>query len=836
MKCFCKTPTGSHALFQQIMTFSRLCAAATVSFLAISGWAQGQSLLGNMSGDVKIDGLTTTMDPETGIATVSGDVRVEYQDVQIRCASASYNNVSGNVHATGGVVIWRAGTIYRGDSIDYNVITGELSGNNVRSGMPAGQGSFFYSAKKFTAETQLLDRLHAEDVSFTMHDLANPNFHVSSREMNVHPGQRVELQTIKYYAGNTPILYFPSLSQSVEQDQGFRVSPGYNNRWGAFVLNQFTVFHGNHTEARYRIDLRSSRGLAGGFDFYSMRHQSNRQNFGHLKFYGLSDSDTAINATGSPRQIVDRKRYRFNFQHRIYLPGPDVSTWYIDFDINKISDVHFYEDFFFNEFRTTPEPDNQISIIKRSDAFVATLMARGQLNKFYRSAERLPELSFDFVRRPIFGTGIQHQGTFAAGVYKERLGKYEQVELTRLQQLGVIGAAAVNADPLGAASAYAGLLGLPSGIGMSPADVLAGLNVINSRLSEPGYTRFHTYHEFLYPKTFFGWLNLTPRVGAGFTSYHSIDGSMSGKTNFTRGILSLGLEATFKVSRTWSDVNVPALGLDGIRHVFQPYLNYSYLDATQDVGLPAIDRLAPTTRPRSVDVGLFTAVDALRSWNVARVGFYNLLQTRRDYSAAANPYNSFYGASDSSDRSYAWAGMNTYIDVFARDPEFGRDLSNLYNDLFWRPVPWISLTSQVQLPISSGRGSFTELNHGITFLPNRYMSVQFGHQYLSNNPYFQQDSNLFYSRVYTRLGENWGFAMNHIFEADDGTMQFQSYSLTRDLSSWILSIGALVRDNRGGANDFGILLGFTLKEFPQLNFDLDVDPSTSGSNGNGGNN
>lgn len=220
MKCFCKTPTGSHALFQQIMTFSRLCAAATVSFLAISGWAQGQSLLGNMSGDVKIDGLTTTMDPETGIATVSGDVRVEYQDVQIRCASASYNNVSGNVHATGGVVIWRAGTIYRGDSIDYNVITGELSGNNVRSGMPAGQGSFFYSAKKFTAETQLLDRLHAEDVSFTMHDLANPNFHVSSREMNVHPGQRVELQTIKYYAGNTPILYFPSLSQSVEQDQG----------------------------------------------------------------------------------------------------------------------------------------------------------------------------------------------------------------------------------------------------------------------------------------------------------------------------------------------------------------------------------------------------------------------------------------------------------------------------------------------------------------------------------------------------------------------------------------------------------------------------------------
>lgn len=815
------------------MTFLRLCVAAMACFLAISARGQGPSLLSDLSGDVKIDGLTNTMDPETGIATVSGDVRVEYQDVQIRCANASYNNVTGNVHATGGVVIWRAGTIYRGDSIDYNVITGELAGNNVRSGMPAGQGSFFYSAKRFNAETQLLDRLHAEDVSFTMHDLATPNFRVSAREMDVQQGQRVDLKTIRYYAGNMPIFYFPHLGQSVDQEQGFRVGPGYNSRWGAFALNQFTAFHGNHTEARYHIDLRSRRGLAGGFDFYSMRHQANRQNFGHLKFYGLSDGDTAINTTGGQRQIVDRKRYRFNFQHRIYLPGPDVSTWYIDFDINKISDVHFYEDFFFNEFRTTPEPDNQISIIKRSDAFVASLMARGQLNKFYRSAERLPELSFDFVRRPIFGSGIQHQGTFAAGVYRERLGSYEEVELQRLRQSGLNGT--VTAD--GFAPAYANLLGLPFGSAIGALETNAGLSVINSRLTEPGYTRFHTYHEFLYPKTFFGWLNLTPRIGTGFTSYHSIDGSMSGQKNFSRGIVSLGLETSFKLSRSWSDINLPAIGLNGIRHVFQPYINYSYLDATQDAGLPAIDRLSPTTRPRSVDPSLFTAVDAFRSWNVARVGFYNLVQTRRDYSLAADSFNYFNNApNDSSNGSYSWAGMNTYLDVFSRDPEFERDMSNLYNDLFWRPVPWINLTSQVQLPISSGRGSFTELNHAITFLPSRHMSVQFGHQLLSNNPYFQQDSNLFFSRVYTRMGENWGFAMNHIFEADDGTMQFQSYSLTRDLSSWILSVGALVRDNRGGTNDFGILFGFTLKEFPQLNFDLDVDPNTSGNNGNGGNN
>ncbi len=808
------------------MTFSRLCAAVTAGLLALGGLAHAQSLVDSMSGDVKIDGLTTTMDPETGLATVSGDVRVEYQDVQIRCAQASYNNLTGDIHATGNVLIWRAGTIYRGDSIDYNVLTGELSGNNVRSGMPANPGTFFYSAKKFHTETKLLDMVEAEDVEFTMHDIANPNFHISGKKMEIEPGERVRMHDIKYYAGSTPVLYLPYLAQGLEQEQGFRISPGYNSRWGAFLLNRLTVFHGNHTEARYQLDLRSFRGIAGGVDFYSMRHNANRGNFGQLKIYGMNDSGANRNTVGTARATIDKTRYRLNFQHRIYLPGPDVSTWYIDFDINKLSDVHFYEDFYFNEFLSTPEPDNQISVVKKSDAFVATLMARVQLNKFYRSAERLPELSFDFVRRPIFGTRLQHQGTISAGVYAERIGKYEQAELQRLGAIGLLGAAAVNAQ--GATASYASLLGLPLGSQIGGLETLAGLNVINSRLSEPDFTRFHTYHEFLYPKTFFGWLNVTPRLGAGFTSYHSIDGSLSGKRNFSRAIMSAGLDVSFKLTKSWSDYQNHAWGLDGIRHVLQPYLNYSYMDASQDAGLPAIDRLSATTRPRSIDGALFTAVDALRSWNVARVGVMNLLQTRRDHNFNSSFASTYNGELIAEERTHNWLGMNTYIDLFAKDPEFGRDRSNLYNDIFWSPMPWVTFNSQIQLPLSGARGNFTDFNNSITFMPNKHMSITMGHQYLNNNPYFPQDSSRLFSTIYARLTENWGLSTTHVFEADDGTMEFQSYALTRDFSSWLFSIGAMVRDNRTGFSDYGILLGFTLKDLPQFNFDFDFNPGIGG--------
>lgn len=812
------------------MNFSRICATALLFVLAAAGGAEAQGLLDSLTSDLNIRGMTTTMDPETGIATVSGDVHIVYGDVEIRCGSATYNQTTGEVVARDGVTIWRAGTIYRGDTMTYNSVTGEMSGHNVITGMPAGPGMFIYKAEDFSSRSKLENRMEASNVTFTSHDVQNPNFRLEAKQLELVPGESATLRTVKLYGGNTPVFWLPKFSQSIQNEVGVRLSPGYQSRWGAFLLTQYSVLHGDHTLAKYKLDLRSKRGVAGGVDFISMRHMWNRLNFSGLKIYAAHDTDRQTNLAGSQRFPVPENRYRVNFQHRIYLPGPDVSTWYLDFDINKISDFHFYEDFFFNDFRTDREPDNQISLVHTNDAYVATLMAKFKANNFYRTTTRLPELSVDFTRRPLWGTGIFHQGSISAGFYNEVVGRQEQAELLRLQALGVGGLGAVNADPFGATASFLTLAGQPRDGSLTGADVTTGLGAISSRLQEPDFARFHTYHELLYPKTYLGWLNVTPRIGAGMTSYGSIDGSPTGLQSFTRGIFHLGLDVSFKLTRTWSDVQSQTFGLNGLRHVFQPYVNYSYLDAQQDAGLPAIDRLSPTTRPRSIDVPFFTAVDSLRSWNVARVGFRNLFQTKRDYMFSTG-YGSFVEQPTAGEaHTYTWAGMNTYVDIFARDPEFGRDVSNLYNEIFWHPVPWLTFKSDLQLPITSGVGSFTEMNNSVIWQPTRYTSLEFGHQFLADHPFFQ-DSSLLYTRFYARLSENYGFNMNHIYEADDGTLEFQSYSLTRDLSSWVASLGVMARDNRNGASDVGILLSFTLKDFPQLNFDLDIDPNPTGRGG-----
>ena len=793
--------------------------------LAAAGNAAGQGLLDSLTTDLNIRGMTTTMDPETGIATVSGDVQIVYGDVEIRCGSAQYNQTTGEVVARDGVTIWRAGTLYHGDSITYNSVSGEMSGQNVMSGMAAGPGMFIFKAEDFRSKNRIASEVEATGVNFTTHDLQNPNFHMQARELTAIPGDNVQLRNVKIYGGNTPLFWLPKYTQSL-QENGLTFNPGYQSRWGAFLLTQYTALHGDHTLARYKVDLRSRRGLAGGVDFVSLRHAANQHNLTGLRLYASQDIESTTNMAGTTRFPVPSTRYRVNFQHRVYLPGPDVSTWYLDFDVNKISDYHFYEDFFFHDFRTDREPDNQISLINATDAYVATLMAKFKANNFYRTTTRLPELSVDFTRRPLWGTGIFHQGSISAGIYSEVVGNQEESELLRLQALGAGGLPGVLADPLGtAAGAYGSLVGLPRDTMLSAANVATGLGVITSRLQEPNFVRFHTYQELLYPKTFLGWLSVTPRMGAGVTSYQSIDGSQTGLQDFSRGIFHLGLDVAVKFSRTWADVQSAALGLDGVRHVFQPYVNLSYLDSKQDSGVPGIDRLSsPTTRPRSIDVPFFTAVDSLRSWNVARVGFRNLLQTKRDYLANMGNGQLVGVPEDDSQTTYTWAGMNTYVDVFGKDPEFGRDISNLYNEIFWQPVPWVSLRSDWQIPITSGLGNFTEFNNFITWMPSKNMSLDIGHQYVSDHPFFQDSSRVF-SRIYGRLSDNYGLNMVHVFEADDGTLEFQSYSLTRDLSSWIASIGVMARDNRNGASDYGVLLSFTLKDFPQFNFNFDIDPN-----------
>jgi LPS-assembly protein len=324
---------------------------------------------------------------------------------------------------------------------------------------------------------------------------------------------------------------------------------------------------------------------------------------------------------------------------------------------------------------------------------------------------------------------------------------------------------------------------------------------LRSQLLDSSYVRFRTYQEISKPMMLGGFLSLTPQVGLGYSQYGAVDGPEDG---LGRTHLHAGVESSLKFSKDLGGYQNHAWGLDGMRHIFQPYAGWS-LVSTDDFepGDPGVDRLTPTTRPRPLDPVRFTAVDELQSWNVLRFGARNRLLTKRD------------------GQSFEWLYLETYFDAFIEDPEGQRDYSNLYNNVRWQPVPWMNIDLETQFPIAAGGSGFSELNTNMRFLPSDRFEFSFDYRWLNGHPILP-DSTLVSIRTYTRLTGNWGIGTRHSMELDDGTLESQQYTLHRDLGNWVAGMGVTARDNRL-EQEYGLVFSLTLKDFPSVSLPFELD-------------
>ena len=578
-----------------------------------------------------------------------------------------------------------------------------------------------------------------------------------------------------------PILWLPYLSQPLNADLGYYFIPGARSNWGFYLLNRYGVMLGGETDeltgehegawllSQWHADLMTQRGVGVGLDLIDTR-LGNRDNLSGLKLYYLEDLDPTIRRTSENRDGLDASRWKLELKHRIDLFSNDQDKTYFNFDITALSDQFFLEDFEQETFKLNPDPNNTMGLFHRNPKFHAGLYTRMRLNDFYEQDTRLPELFFDQVKRPILGSPILHEGTTSFGIYDERLADFQTSSLQS------------EADSL------------------PPGD--PRLAEINELLADRGYTRFHTWHEFSLPINPGRKIAITPRAGAGYTRYWGMD---NGTQSFDRTHLSAGVDTSIKFSKLYPNAVNKTWGLDSILHVFQPYANFSQLSTNSlDSSFRGIEILTPSTRPSPREVGRFSATDSLMDWSIIRLGTRNRLLTKRDGST------------------HEWLVMDTYMDVFMNDPEFDRDLSNLYNDIIWQPLPWMRLNVETQFPIAAGGSEFREWASNITLMPNDAVELAFGYRQLNNHPILT-DSNRIDFRAYLRISDSWGLGFYQRWELDDSTVEVQQYNLYRDFDSWVASVGLHIRDNRDAPEEYGIMLNFTLKDFPSVRLPLSVD-------------
>ncbi len=798
-------------------------------------------------GDIPIEISADEQRFEGGVGIAEGNVQIHYGDVSIYTNYAEYNPDTRDVLLIGDVRIYTADNLFTGQRALYN-----LESKQIRALEFQGE-NFPLRFRALSLRAPSLSEFRVTDALFTTDDSSEPDFRIKARSVRIYPDSRVIFSNTTVYIGNVPVFWFPYLF-AYTNNTGFQFRPGYDSRWGYFLLTgySFPIGTGGKVLGTVNADYRTELGFGTGFDAVFQFGKDDRS-FGNFRSYYAYDinPEDQVGGPGEPPESGDHDRYRITFQNRLFVTDDIYAT----FDINKLSDIDFLEDYFPNEFRVDPQPDTYISLTKWSEFYTLTLLTRFRVNDFFQTTERLPELALDIKQHQIFGLPVYYDGETSAGNYR------------RLFPDGTI---------------------------------------------DPNYesARFDTFHQLSYPKTYFGWLSLIPRVGVRGTYYsrtgNTIDvlsenqlnqidnlrsraqasqfaaeqqagrigdlrsqlnaasdpatraalqqqidtlsnsqltlltqsqqlaaqadgiengATLNGRSLETGGstfrpVMNFGFEGSFKVSKTYEKIQSRVLGLDGVLHTVQPYFNYSYVyNAGKNANeILQFDRVVPATEPLPLDFPEFVAIDSIDDWNILRLGVRNRLTTRRG------------------DDNWEWFVIDSFFDLNFQNPYIDDGegtLSNAVNRIEFRPVSWASLRMDAQLPLIDE--GFTDVNTSILFMPWRDLLLQFSDRYLENNPFFE-DSNQLSGYAYYQITPHWGVSAQATYEAVENVLLLQRYMIHRDLSSWIISFGAEVRENSGGGNnrnrtngsdtEYGVLFSMTLKDAPQVTLPLAFDQGT----------
>jgi hypothetical protein len=589
----------------------------------------------------------------------------------------------------------------------------------------------------------------------TTDDVSDPAFRVRASRVKIVPGKYVEMWNAVLFMDGVPAFYFPYYRRNLgAHANNFNFTPGYRSAYGPFLLNTYTWYLNDAVDGKIHLDYREQRGVGAGPD---LNLHLGRWGEAEFRYYYLHDRDPnhSVNTNSFPNLgAMPENRQRFYLGYQA-TPSTNLNVKAL---VNYQGDPLVLHDFFEGDYRDNPQPNTFVEVNQYWNNWSLDAETTPRVNSFFDQVERLPDVKLTGFRQQIFDTPVYYESESSAGYYRR---------------------------------------------------FFAGTNALFATTNNlPAYSaaRADTFHQLLLPWTFFNWLNVTPRVGGRFTYYSSETGPGGTNNETKRGVFNTGVGTSFKASHLWAGATNSLLDVDGLRHVIEPSANYVFVPrpTAPPSQLPQFDSALPSLLLLPVQFPDYNDIDSIDSQNVIRFGLRNTLQTKRD------------GQLDNLldwNLTLDWR-LNPHHDLSNLDEPFSPEqtFSDLYSDLTFKPRSWIVLGSQLRYNINDG-----ELNlafHQLTLTPNERWSWGVGHWYLRNG-FFGSGDNFITSTMFFRLNDNWGFRTMHDFNAQNGRLQEQDYTVYRDLRSWTGALTFRVVDNGYGPTDFTVAFTFSLKAVPK---------------------
>ena len=690
-------------------------------------------------------------DLKSGHALITNAFTITYGPATLTADKAEFDQQSGEVWAQGHVRLTRGAQVWASDKVFYNFQTGQMSADVFRT----GQRPYFVEGDALVGERT--NNVYAvANGFFTTDDTTKPGYRIRAKVVTVVPGEYIEARNATVLVGKVPVFWLPYLHKTLKgQPNQFTVTPGYRGVYGPFLLGAYHWYWEDKLDGAVHADYRGKRGPGVGPD---LGWHTPELGEGKMRYYYTYDQEPTADQFN---QQVPRNRQRVWFAEqltlRTNLTGRAMVRWESDPNVTK--------DFFEAEYRQNVQPNSYVELNQDWANWNANVYVAPQVNPFLDTIERLPDLTLSGLRQQLGESPFYYETDSSLGYYRHQFPDWE-----------------TNSLRLYPTNNYA-----------------AG--------------RADTYHQITLPKTFFGWLNVAPRVGGRFSYYTTASGPGATTQDETRAVFNTGAEVSAKASRLWPEVQSRTLELNGLRHIISPSVNYVYVPSpsTLPPRLPQFDSELPSYRLTPIEYPDYNSIDSVDSQNVLRLTLRNKLQTKREHGV---------------DNLLNWA---LYTDWRLKPRAGQTTFADAYSDLDFKPRSWLTFSSQLRYNI--GNGEFDESDHWATVHPTAAdWSFAVGHRYRrASDIYGTNDlgNNTIMTSITYRFNENWCFRVRHHFEARDGVMEEQQYTLYRDLRSWTAALTFRVRAVRDGADDFGVAVSFSLKQFPSHKLGSDSDFSNS---------
>ncbi len=665
-------------------------------------------------------------------------VKVTYQGMVLVANQVAMSEATGDVIADGNVRFENQKQYFVGEHVEYNFKTGQAVTENFRLGV----SPFFGEGLKLKGNVQEKN-LTLGNAFFTTDDVKDPDFRIRAKEFKAVMGKYLSAKGATLYLGKSPVMYLPYYKRDLTKHETFwKVVPGYRSRFGAYLLNSYHFPITTNISGTLNLDLYEKRGVGVGPDVHWEKTPVGE---GEFRAYYIKDGKADVDPFTNKE--IDSERHRISFSDRVTL-RTNLTAKVV---VREMSDPFVTRDFYESEYRANSQPRSFLEVNQLWSNWSLDFMAQPQVNSFFQTVERLPEVKFSGLRQQIAETPLYYESDSSLGYLRFRAGEQNLPEY-----------AAMRAD---------------------------------------------SFHQILWPQTYFGWLNLVPRVGGRFTQYSATEGESITFDDRSRFLFNTGAELSFKASRLWRGAESKFWEINGLRHIIEPSMNYVFVPSPNynPSELPQFDTEIPSLRLLPIDFPDYNAVDHIDSQNVIRFGLRNKLQTKRE---------------DKIQNVVNWA---LYTDWRLNPRPDQQTFSDVYSDLDLRPRSWLTFNSQLRYDIHEEQ--WNQAYHTVTISPNDTWSVRLGHMYFRGGPEFGPDSdnNTIFSSVYYKFNENWAARVSHHFEARDGVLEEQYYTVYRDFRSWTGALTLRLRQNRTGPDDFAVAFTFNLKAFPRFRSGQDRD-------------